>query len=441
MNPIVKNSTLTTMSESIKDGLVPNGIYIDQEIYDMEQEKIFMKSWIFLAHESEIPNIGDYVVRYVARDSLIVVRDPDNQIRVFYNYCTHRGMQVCRSEDGNTSSFRCHYHGWNFNTKGELKGVPFDDPVYGDGLDREKFGLIASRFDTYHGMIFVCLDDNGPSLDEYLGDMKWYLDLVLQWGSDGMEVSGPPQRLLVKTNWKIPSENIVGDSYHTPVSHRSVMEIGLYNLTKTSEVAPGSDKDGAEICAGVGNVGIRNIPPNSYWGYPQDLVDGLKENVSPEQFKFIEDGYFPFRGHVFPNLSFLNTAAYIRDDNVISHFLTFRVWQPVGPDQTEVISWSFVPKSASPEFKDYAKKAYAASFGSAGMFEQDDTENWLSITRNVKGNMTRNFYQNIQMGIETDKIIPDWPGPGTPFSTVYTEAGQRHFLNYWLKTMTGSAVK
>ncbi|WP_102345856.1 aromatic ring-hydroxylating oxygenase subunit alpha [Bacillus sp. Marseille-P3661] len=436
MNRISENPVLEEMSSKLKEGLVSNMIYHDQDIFELEQEKIFSKTWVFVAHDTEIPNKGDFVVRYVVQDSFIVVRGKDNQIGVYFNYCTHRGMHVCRAEDGNTSSFRCHYHGWNFNTSGELIGVPFEEPIYGESMDRKDFGLIAPRFGVYKGMIFVCLDDKAPSLEEYLGDFKWYLDLVLNWSPNGMEVTGPPQRWIVETNWKIPSENIVGDSYHTPISHKSAMEVGLANIQKAKDALPGSQKDGAEICAGSGNVGFRMVPSGSFWGYPKELIDSLKMNVTPEQFKLIEDGYFPFRGHIFPNLSFLNTATYVREDQVISNFLTFRVWQPLGPDKIEIISWSFVPKGAPNEFKDYSKKAYIATFGTSGMYEVDDAENWLSITRNTRGKNVRNFYQNIKMGMDTDKILPDWPGPGIPYSSVYTEAGQRYFLNKWLGYMT-----
>ncbi|MFK4985568.1 Rieske 2Fe-2S domain-containing protein, partial [Klebsiella pneumoniae] len=86
----------------------------DAEIFARERKNLFSRAWLFVGHESEIPQAGDYVVRRILDDSFIIVRDEKGEIRAHFNMCLHRGMQVCRAEMGNASHFRCPYHGWSY---------------------------------------------------------------------------------------------------------------------------------------------------------------------------------------------------------------------------------------------------------------------------------------------------------------------------------------
>ena len=101
---------LAAVVTDVRRGMVPAHVYGDPEIFAAERERLFTRSWVFLAHESEIPDPGDYVVRRVVADSFIVARDESGAVRVMFNMCLHRGMQVCRAEMGNASHFRCPYH-------------------------------------------------------------------------------------------------------------------------------------------------------------------------------------------------------------------------------------------------------------------------------------------------------------------------------------------
>src|SRR5689334_24234604 len=163
---------LAAVVSQVRRGMIPAHVYGDPEIFALERDRLFSRSWVFLAHESEIPDPGDYVVRRVLADSFIVVRDEAGTIHVMFNMCLHRGMQVCRAELGNASHFRCPYHAWTYRNTGELTGVPFHADAYGGeaGLRREGVGLLpAPRVDTYAGLIFASLDPDAPDLADYLG--------------------------------------------------------------------------------------------------------------------------------------------------------------------------------------------------------------------------------------------------------------------------------
>ena len=94
------------------------------EIFGLEKERIFDSCWLYVGHESEVENIGDYRRRVVAGRPIFFNRDQDGQIRVFLNTCPHRGAMICRRDEGNAKIFQCFYHAWSFNTKGELVGMP-----------------------------------------------------------------------------------------------------------------------------------------------------------------------------------------------------------------------------------------------------------------------------------------------------------------------------
>ncbi|WP_243095114.1 Rieske 2Fe-2S domain-containing protein, partial [Thermus thalpophilus] len=190
------------LAEGLEQGLVPAGIFNDPEVFELEKERIFSRSWIFLAHASEIPAPGDYVLRYILNNAFIVVRGEDGRIRAFLDMCRHRGMRVCRAEMGNASHFRCPFHGWTYRNDGTLVGVPAEREAFGEGFQKSEWGLFPiPKLAEVDGLIFGNLDPGAPSLEEWLGDARWYLELVTRRSPAGLEVLGPPQRFVVNTDW------------------------------------------------------------------------------------------------------------------------------------------------------------------------------------------------------------------------------------------------
>jgi phenylpropionate dioxygenase-like ring-hydroxylating dioxygenase large terminal subunit len=105
-------------------GQISREIFVNDEIYREELERVFARSWLFVGHESQIPNPGDFFVSAMGEESVILCRDRAGQIHVFLNSCRHRGMKVCRYDEGSTAVFTCPYHGWSYSTDGRLVGVP-----------------------------------------------------------------------------------------------------------------------------------------------------------------------------------------------------------------------------------------------------------------------------------------------------------------------------
>ena len=156
-----------------EDGRIPHSTTADAEIVKQEIERIQQGSWLFIAHENEIPNPGDYKALSLAQQPVIVVRDDDGRVRVLFNICRHRAVTVCREGKGNTRYFQCAYHGWMYNTKGNLVGVNGAEP-YGQRFRKETKGLVPlPRVEMYRGFIFASLSATGETLSEYLGKVKF----------------------------------------------------------------------------------------------------------------------------------------------------------------------------------------------------------------------------------------------------------------------------
>jgi phenylpropionate dioxygenase-like ring-hydroxylating dioxygenase large terminal subunit len=432
---MASNALLEETAQALAGGELPAAMFNDAATFELECDKIFTRSWIYLAHESEIPEPGDYVLRYIVRDPFVVIRDEGGELRALLNHCRHKGMQVCRSEAGNASHFRCPYHGWTYRNDGALVGVPAQKDAYGDALDKGKLGLHGIRVASYDGMIFGTMSDSTPSLDEWLGDARWYLDLWTKRSPAGLEVVGPPQRWVVDADWKVVSENFTGDSYHTLMTHRSMVELGQ---------APGDPKYamyGEQVHIPGKGHGLMLIgaPPGAplppFWGYPEEMLKRAETSYPTRaQFEVARETRIML-GTIFPNFSAHNPIRRPHH-HYTGHvpMLTFRVWNPIGPGKIEIFSWFLVEKDAPEQFKQDSAWSYLRSFGVSGTFEQDDTEIWTLITRNTGTLLGRRTRINYQMGgaLEVD---PKWPGPGVAQPATFSDASLRNFYARWLEMM------
>lgn len=236
-------------SRLVQEGGLSNQLFTDPEIFVEELEKIWYGGWVYVGHESEIPQPGDYITRTFGLQPVIMSRDPAHRIHLLLNRCPHRGNTVCQFESGNSSAFRCAYHGWTFASSGDLIGATYATG-YGPDFDKSEFAMARMpRVGSYRGFVFASFAGDGPSLEEHLGRAADYLDRFCDLSPTGnVRVDGGLVKTRYHANWKLVLDNAV-DGYHPLFLHRAVLR--SYRAAGTDPAVSYAD-DGTVIMRDLG---------------------------------------------------------------------------------------------------------------------------------------------------------------------------------------------
>ncbi len=419
-------------------GTVSREIFVSDAVYRDELERVFGRMWLFVGHASLIPNPGDFFVSRMGEESVILCRDRANAIHVFLNTCRHRGMKVCRYDQGNTPLFTCPYHAWSYGTDGQLVGVPQNDKLYSGVLDRAQWSLIeVAQMRNYKGSIWATWDPEAPSFIEYLGDAKQHLDFALDardGRAGGSEVICGVQKWVVPSNWKFAAENFLGDTYHN-VSHRSVDLIGI-GPSARSGVKGRRDpyqEGGYDIWVnypeGHGLHSIMRAPANDYIPAFRDnpAIESYYEACHTARKARLGEAarLVALTGTVFPNTSYHGNQP-----------RSLFVWHPNGAMSTEVWRFFLVDADAPAEVKVFLRSYYMRYSGPAGMTEQDDMENWNYATAASAGTIARRYPYNYQQSMNA--IQHNDPVPGR-VSLQITEENARNFYRRWQDCMNATS--
>ena len=429
-------------------GTVSRELYVNPDIFDQEMEQIFQRCWLFLGHESQLPNPGDFVISRMGTEEVILVRDrKDLQIRAFLNSCRHRGMKVVRYDQGNALIFTCPYHAWTYDTTGCLVGAGFQysPEAYAGELPKHEWGLAqVAQFKNFYGSLWATWDPKAPSFEEYLGPFTESLRHCLQ-SSDGvdggLDMFPPFQRHRLPTNWKVPGFTSVTDLTHTAMTHRSAAAAGLHQDRGTlggrnrerqaasfpmNKYAIGDHNLGhGGMCTLYHQPGVPEYEPE--W-YEEGVDDYFRETRDRKATLLAEKIMAPHGwggGHfaIFPC--------------VMVDSWRLRWWNPHAPGVVERWTLSGVDKTAPKHVRD-AVRHYSERFnGPVGFFESDDMENWNYVYPASQGARAKKldyfFANGLKRGEYNDRM------PGVVFNGSYTEEAQRARFSRWLAFMEAAS--
>jgi fatty-acyl-CoA synthase len=370
--------TTPNLDELIEPDRVHGSLYTDPDLFALELERIWYRTWVYIGHISEVPEPNDYVVKSIGPQSVIMTRDKRGQVHLLLNRCAHRANLVCDAPKGNSSAFRCPYHGWTFANTGKLLGYPFSSG-YGGGEFKKELGLgRVARMESYRGFVFGSMADEGPTLTEHLGGAADAFDRLAGLSPAGeIEITAGWLKHRVKANWKMLMENET-DGYHPQFVHASIFSVaksGIGDLYGETSTAVARDLGGGHTENDLRPEFRRIGQPLGWFGTTPDRV--------PEYVAQMERAYGADAAReilidgsphvmIFPNLFIAEIQLF--------------VLQPLAVDHT-VQHVTAVQFKGSPDMNRRMLQQTIGSVGPAGFLLADDSEMY---ERNQRGVRVRN---------------------------------------------------
>ena len=421
------------LSGLIRADSVHRSVYTDRAIFDLEMDRIFGRTWVYVGHDSEVPKPGDYVTRTIGRRPVVLSRHTDGEVYVVYNSCGHRGAKVCAELHGNAQPFRCPYHGWTFKNNGDLEAVTMPRG-YGDSINLDDPALGMRRLanvENYRGFVFACVKEETPSLKEWLGPSRGSIDDIVDRSPSGkVMLNAGIHRYVFRGNWKFQLENTV-DMYHVPFSHESTLGSRGRQFSRRQGDDAGStishEGKAAERWERRESWGAaRN--GHSYTGHQPvadkkredpaylSYVENLRSNHTPER---LAEVLAPRRHNTafYPNMSLQALNQHVR------------VICPIAVDRTEILVWPVLFQGAPAEMNQDIIRGLNVTHSAASLIQTDDLENFH---RCQMGSGAENSeWVWFARGVDTDQIDNN----GDVINTGTGELPQRAQFKAWARLM------
>lgn len=416
---------------------VHRSIYTDPGIFALEMKNLFGQAWVYVGHDSLVPNPGDYLSARIGSEPVLMARHTDGKVYVLYNRCSHRGATVCNDERGHVKLFRCPYHGWTFATNGDLDAVSMrrgygpefnlEDPALGMGR--------VPRVAVYRGFVFASLAATGPDLETYLGGAKESLDEIVDRAPDGaLDLSGGVHKYVFRGNWKLQLENVI-DMYHVPFSHESTVSRsgrqfgrrpGEDAASAISDRGAAADRWEQRVAWGSGRYG------HSYAGH-QPVAEALPDSpVFREYLAALEARHGKARTEEILKAKRHNTAFF---PNMTLQALNYhvRVIFPIAVDRTEIhvypVQFKGAPAAMNAGFVRHMNVTHSA----ASFIQTDDLECFRRCQEGIATQAADWVY--FARGLHTDST--DDRGDVYNHGTVETQQRAQHAA--WLHFMSEAA--
>ena len=410
----------------VQDDRISPRAYVDPDVFSLEMERIFYRSWVYVGHDSEVPAAGDWKATSIGQRPVLMTRGKNSTINVMVNACRHRGTLLCaQNRTGNAKSLRCPYHGWNFDVDGNLLGTPWPE-ANSSRFRKEDWGLVhLPRVEAYRGFVFASFSSDVPSLKEHLGPGLHFIDDFVDLSPEGeIQVQSGVHRTGINGNWKQACENSM-DGYHPAVVHASYLKDVIKHRTGKDATGMSTGNSVAEVAIlpnGLGVIDYTKVDrsgamgPRVDAGIMQEHWTKLARRLGEARAKHLRStgGGDSFNLLVFPNLVFINVQL--------------RVFQPVRHDRTDIQVYPTLLKGAAPEINTARLRAHEDFYGSAGFGMPDDFEllerQWAGIQANTLD------WLLIERGIERERTEGD-----ARVGQLMDETNLRGIWRHWKKLM------
>ena len=356
-------------------------IYTRPEIMEAEFKRIFYTTWVYVGHDSEILNPGDYKSTHIGRVPVLMTRDQAGDIHVVINRCRHRGLTVCPEEHGNSRYFTCPYHGWTYDNDGSL--VEVGAPAgYTDGeINKAEMGLMpTARKGVYRGFVFASLSDTGRSLDDHLGRAKAHIDNYVDRSPLGTITAGVSgvYKYTYDGNWKIQLEGSV-EGYHVAFTHASFLQVAMKQNPDIVKHFSNPDMRGIDLGNGHNIIEVMRMPPALVDKlYPADFRAQITERVG-------EDGMYDILGTTKNLVLFPNVA-------LLEHQI--RVIRPLAVDKTLVETHHTLLDGAPDAVNLQRIRGHEKFYGPSGFGGPDDIEMFNRMQEGYQADMIEWLYMN-----------------------------------------------
>lgn len=411
-----------TLTEKVLHDRFHTSLYTDAVIFDAEIARIFEGGWVWVAHDSELPENGAFKSTVIGRQPVIVTRDQKGAVNVLLNRCRHRAAAVCELETGKASRFMCPYHGWTYGLDGRLLAVPYDEG-YGENLRKEDFPLFPVRAESHAGFWFASLNPDVEPLTDFLGEATHWIDLFVKQSVDWPLTVMGSHKFEFDGNWKVPLENTT-DGYHLPVVHNSYLR---FMESETADRLGQVMRDEALYCRGLGNghsVGVFDTSavdldapneggtPPHYQALEVELLETMSAKTVARVLRGV--GGVGFNLNLFPNLAL--SGAF------------FRELRPIAVDKTEVRHIALGMKGGPAAANRARMRIHEQFQGPAGLGSSDDREAWERVARGAKSGS--DAWVMLNRGLNREVMID-----GQKVSHATDETGMREVYARWKRVM------
>jgi len=378
------------LSDLVENDRVHRDVYLSEQVFALERERLFANTWSYLGHASQVPEPGDFFAQEIAGRPLVMVRQPDRSIRVLYNRCAHKGTQLVTDERGNVGNyFRCPYHAWTYKLDGAPMGMPLKAGYEGTRLGECESGqgMAAVRHVAIHrDFVFVKLSAGGLGFADYFGEALRSIDNLVDRSPVGkLEIAGGVLRNVIRCNWKMYLENI-NDTVHPMSTHQSAIDAAtaLWKGHAADEPKPmameqilpfGSgydfyDRMGGRVQPNGHSVLGTNFSIHSGYAQPPGYAEALCAAHGAERAAEVLDRS-PQNAILFPSLAVKGSPQSIR------------VLRPLAADRTLVEAWSLRVVGAPPLLFERTLAYNRLVFSPMSVVAHDDVHLFESIQRGL----------------------------------------------------------